>query len=337
MEMLESPLSSEPRYRINAVSEMTGLTAPNLRAWERRYGIPNPQRGDNTYRLYSNRDITLLRKMKTLCDEGHAPSDAAKIVLTTLDTKRIDSQIIVGLEEAKNELICAAKNFDPPEVERILNQALSLGNAWSIYQNVFEPALVAIGKLWEGDPRYVANEHMLSQAVKSSLAQMLKILQPPQPRKKIIFACVREEQHDIPIYALALRASHVGCQPIILGANTPPEALGTAISCIMPHGVILSTTTSMLVNMKPAGMGSYVAPNNQGPNLTNQDPISLSGFTSRELSETELLEELTSYQEVCGTTPWLIGGQSLFTWPDLPDHLKIYTSSSYDDFDELMS
>ena len=72
METLESPLSHEPRYRINAVSEMTGLSAPNLRAWERRYGIPNPQRGENAYRLYSNRDITLLRKMKALCDEGHA-------------------------------------------------------------------------------------------------------------------------------------------------------------------------------------------------------------------------------------------------------------------------
>jgi DNA-binding transcriptional MerR regulator len=315
---------------------MTGLSAPNLRAWERRYGIPNPQRGDNAYRLYSNRDITILRKMKTLCDEGHAPSDAAKIALNSLNTKRIGSHIIVGLEEAKNELIDATKDFNPQEVERILNQAISLGNAWSIYQNVFEPALVAIGELWESDPRYVANEHMLSQAIKSSLAQMLKMLQPPKPRKKIIFACVRDEQHDIPIYALALRASHVGCQPIILGANTPPEALETAVSYIRPHGVILSTTTSMIVNMKPAGMGSYVASNNQGPNSINQDSISLSGFTVRELSQEELFVELNSYQNVCGHTPWLIGGQSLSSWPMLPDHLKMNISSSYDSFDALM-
>ena len=94
METLESPLSHEPRYRINAVSEMTGLSAPNLRAWERRYGIPNPQRGENAYRLYSNRDITLLRKMKALCDEGHAPSDAAKIATTALDSREEDARAL---------------------------------------------------------------------------------------------------------------------------------------------------------------------------------------------------------------------------------------------------
>ena len=92
----------------------------------------------------------------------------------------------------------------------------------------------------------------------------------------------------------------------------------------------------MIVNMKPAGMGSYVAPNNQGPNSINQDPISLSGFTVRELSQEELFVELNSYQSVCGHTPWLIGGQSLSSWPELPDHLKINISSSYESFDALM-
>ena len=165
---------------------------------------------------------------------------------------------------------------------------------------------------------------------------MLKILQPPRPRKKVIFACERGEQHDIPIYALALRASHVGCLPIILGANTPPEALATAISCIAPQGVILSTTTSMLVRNAPKGMGSYAAPHKQGSDTTSADPISLLGLTARELNEDELLAELNAYQEVCAQTPWLIGGQSLQTWPVLPDELQINISSSYDTFDALV-
>ena len=337
MEMLESPLSSEPRYRINAVSEMTGLSAPNLRAWERRYGIPNPQRGDNAYRLYSNRDITLLRKMKALCDEGHAPSDAAKLALTSLSTRNMEAQTLVGLEETREELIIAAKNFDPYEVERLLHQSISLGNAWSVYKNIFEPALIEIGQFWEADSRFIANEHMLSQSIKGSLAQLLKIIQPPHPRKKLIFACVKGERHDIPIYALALRASHVGCQPIILGANTPPEALVTAIASIVPDGVVLSTTTSMLVNPTPARMGAYVSPHKPRPNSKDQKPISLAGLTSREVTEDELILELDAYQNVCGTTPWLIGGQSLKTWPQLPDHLKTHATNSYEEFDQILS
>ena len=35
-------------------------------------------------------------------------------------------------------------------------------------------------------------------------------------------------------------------------------------------------------------------------------------------------------------TPWLIGGQSLQTWPVLPDELQANISSSYEAFDALM-
>ena len=62
MEELDArPLSTEARCRIHTVAELTGVPAPTLRARERRYGLPAPQRGSNAYRLYSNRDVTLLR------------------------------------------------------------------------------------------------------------------------------------------------------------------------------------------------------------------------------------------------------------------------------------
>ena len=39
-------------YRIHVVAEMTGIPAATLRAWERRYGIPSPERTASGYRLY---------------------------------------------------------------------------------------------------------------------------------------------------------------------------------------------------------------------------------------------------------------------------------------------
>lgn len=350
MEMLESPLSHEPRYRINAVSEMTGLSAPNLRAWERRYGIPNPQRGENAYRLYSNRDITLLRKMKALCDEGHAPSDAAKIALSVLEAPEEDERILMGLEDAKQAIVRATRDFKPMTIERVLNRIGSLGSAWMIYEQALEPALIEVGALWESDERYVAHEHMLSQAIKSHLAQLLQLLQPPKPRKRVLFACVAHELHDIPIYALALRVSHLGCLPIMLGANTPPEALMTAVESLDPDLVILSATTAMTIHPRlnsskpskstPQSMGQFESLRGQSSWESRRD-ISTNAaaltLSPPVLESASLVSQLRAYQEACGDVPWLIGGQAVAQWSELPEDLKAHTTSSHVKLDDLIN
>ncbi|CAG0999527.1 HTH-type transcriptional repressor CarH [Anaerolineae bacterium] len=56
-----SELSTDPAYNVKAVCLKTGITPATLRAWERRYGIPSPQRSPQGYRLYSERDLALIR------------------------------------------------------------------------------------------------------------------------------------------------------------------------------------------------------------------------------------------------------------------------------------
>lgn len=34
-------------YRINVVAELVGVPSATLRAWERRYGVPSPDRSDH--------------------------------------------------------------------------------------------------------------------------------------------------------------------------------------------------------------------------------------------------------------------------------------------------
>jgi len=53
--------STDPRYTIKVVSERTGVKPVTLRAWERRYDLIDPDRQDNNYRLYSERDIEIIR------------------------------------------------------------------------------------------------------------------------------------------------------------------------------------------------------------------------------------------------------------------------------------
>lgn len=52
-----------PLYSISEVSEVTGVNAVTLRAWQRRYGLLVPQRTPKGHRLYTDDDI---RKIHTI-------------------------------------------------------------------------------------------------------------------------------------------------------------------------------------------------------------------------------------------------------------------------------
>jgi len=69
---LDSILSApnEGVYPIRTVSELTGVNAITLRAWERRYGLFSPERTSKGHRLYSKQDIVKIKLVLDLLDQG---------------------------------------------------------------------------------------------------------------------------------------------------------------------------------------------------------------------------------------------------------------------------
>lgn len=68
--------SDIPIFNTKAAVQQTGVPAPTLRAWERRYAILSPERGQNDYRLYSERDIVTVHWLKERVDSGMSISHA---------------------------------------------------------------------------------------------------------------------------------------------------------------------------------------------------------------------------------------------------------------------
>ena len=59
---------TEPRYVISVTARMLGIQTHTLRYYE-KIGIIEPARSGGNIRLYSERDIALLRRAKTLMDD----------------------------------------------------------------------------------------------------------------------------------------------------------------------------------------------------------------------------------------------------------------------------
>jgi DNA-binding transcriptional MerR regulator len=71
-------MTSQGRYRINVVAEITGVPEATLRAWERRYQVPRPSRTPSGYRVYGSHDLEQVKRMRELCESGVSPADAAR-------------------------------------------------------------------------------------------------------------------------------------------------------------------------------------------------------------------------------------------------------------------
>src|SRR5579863_7054536 len=68
--------SNVPLFNTKSVVQQTGIAAPTLRAWERRYMLLSPERASNDYRLYSERDIAIIRWLKAHVDTGMSISQS---------------------------------------------------------------------------------------------------------------------------------------------------------------------------------------------------------------------------------------------------------------------
>lgn len=226
-------------YRIQTVARMTGVPIAVLRAWEKRYGVPRPRRTDAAYRLYTDADVNLVKRLSALRASGLAASEAARLVMQ--ERSEADSQVHppIGVSE---RLLDAARQMDGSAIDEALASLAIVGNAADAFERVIAPTLVEVGRLWQSGKMSEAHEHLLSEHLIATLRAWLAFARPANPKGTALIACFAEELHTIPAYGLALRWSSLGMRPVLLGARSTPEAVRAAIRQVIPTVLGLSLT-----------------------------------------------------------------------------------------------
>jgi len=74
---------TEPRYVISVAARMLGVQAYTLRYYE-KVGVITPRRAGRT-RLYSERDIALLKRVKTLMDDMGVNLAGVDVILRLME------------------------------------------------------------------------------------------------------------------------------------------------------------------------------------------------------------------------------------------------------------
>jgi methanogenic corrinoid protein MtbC1 len=247
-----TPLSTTPAFNLKVVLKETGIRPDTLRAWERRYGLPKPQRSAGGHRLYSQRDIETIKWLMARQEEGLSIARAIELFRSQIaqgndPLEQIEpppSQPITTpgtLESLRQEWVDACLAFDEKKAEGLLNQAFALFPLETVITDILQYAMIQVCDQWYQNDISVQQEHFASALVQRRLNSLIAACPAPTRSEVILIANPPNEQHLIPILMLNLFLRRRGFGVVDLGANVPIAKFDETVGRIKPHLVILSS------------------------------------------------------------------------------------------------
>lgn len=212
-------------YPIRTVSDLTGVNAVTLRAWERRYGLIEPHRTPKGHRLYTQGDIDRINQVVELLNTGIPISQVKRRLGTGPATERTGTAAEApqdGWAAYQTRMLAAITRFDEGLLDTAYNEALSLYPVDVVTERLINPLLRQLGERWERrQPGSIAEEHFFGSYMRNKLGARLHHLANRNARPRLLAACLPGEQHEIGLLLFCLAAASHGIGFVVLGADMP--------------------------------------------------------------------------------------------------------------------
>lgn len=259
------PAAASAALTVAAVARRLGVAPATLRTWDRRYGLGPSAHTAGAHRRYTPADVARLGVMRRLTLEGVAPADAAQLALHTelgpghpgatvtalpaappppadRPTGRGGGGRVVALPDgtpAARGLARAAMALDSVACAEIVRAHLERSGVLTTWEQLLVPVLVGVGERWQATGQGVEVEHVLAESVMGSLRAVTLGLRDPVNVRPVLLACAEEEQHALPLHAVAAALAERQVTSRILGPRVPRDALVSATRRAGPAAVFV--------------------------------------------------------------------------------------------------
>ncbi|GAB4478502.1 MAG: hypothetical protein Kow00124_22940 [Anaerolineae bacterium] len=240
---------------IKAVSQATGIDPVTLRAWERRYGVPNPGRSETGYRLYSERDVAILNWLKARVDSGVNIRRAVAMLRSQLPqapepVRRSPGwagQGAASFDELVDALLEAAHRFDGAQAQQIITRAFALFPVEDVGLNVLFPALARIGEQWRQGDASLQVEHFLTNIIRQQLLAVAATMPAPTRPGRLVIGCAPAEWHEMSALLISIFMQRKGWHVVYLGQAVGLERLEQTLETVQPDVVLMTANTFLTV------------------------------------------------------------------------------------------
>jgi DNA-binding transcriptional MerR regulator len=241
-----------PRLTVSAVAHRLGVAPATLRTWSRRYGLGPSEHTAGAHRRYTPADLARLQTMRRLTLEGVPPGEAARVALAQplADLAASDGPplpdregrlaarrsgpggrvlALPGAEGVVRGLGRAAMALDAPAVTAMVRDEVARSGVLHTWDHVLRPVLVAVGARWAATGEGVEVEHLVSDCTAVVLRELAAGAPEFPGRRPVLLSCAPDEQHALPLHALAAGLAEKGIGVRTLGPALPSAALLAAV------------------------------------------------------------------------------------------------------------
>ncbi|MFG3711009.1 MerR family transcriptional regulator [Micromonospora sp. NPDC047730] len=240
-----------------AVARQLGVAVTTLRTWHQRYGLGPSEHVPGHHRRYTPADLARLEIMRRLTAQGVTPAEAARWARRTPETAPAAGAgarppartagtrdgggptIPVGRAgPAARGLARAAMRLDSVAISEAIAHAVEADGVVATWDGLLRPVLVGIGERHAATAGLIEVEHLVSRCVSEAFAAVARAGAPTGP-PRVLLSCADEEQHSLPLEALAAALAEAGVGYRMLGARVPAAALVEAVNRTGPAAVVV--------------------------------------------------------------------------------------------------
>ncbi|WP_199118035.1 MerR family transcriptional regulator [Pedobacter sp. ASV28] len=238
------------KYSIKDLEVLTGIKAPTIRMWEKRYQIIMPPRTETNIRYYGNQELKLLLNINVLNRNGIKISHIAKMGHEELVAKVKDFSFVKsGDDDLFDGLMLSMIDLDESLFHKTFYKAVSrLGFEETINRIIF-PFFSRIGIMWQIDSINPAQEHFMSNIVRQKIISAIDNLpiDLPSKAKRVLLFLPEEELHELGMLFLNYVLKNRGYRTVYLGQAVPLNDLKKIVEITDPDILICHVSNPMAI------------------------------------------------------------------------------------------
>ncbi len=210
---------------IAALALETGIAKDTLRMWERRYGFPQPVRSPRGERRYPAQQVTRLRQVRRLLDQGMRPGQV--LTLTGDELERAAARQ-PGLDGAEAGLIDLIKRHDDTGLRQELRTRVLRDGLRQFVCSTAAVMLERVGDGWARGELEVFEEHHFSAQLDTVLRETITQLPAGAQTPRVLLTTLTGEPHTLGLMLAMALLRLEGAACVLLGAQTPQSQIVAA-------------------------------------------------------------------------------------------------------------
>lgn len=219
-------MADTAQYSISDLAHYSGVKAPTIRMWEKRYNLFCPKRSCTNIRTYDNDELRKLINVHSLIQAGWKISKVVELPDEQLDLE------VKEIMLAKNQQVCPdflinslmvhMLSFDEPKFSSVIDQVIEQFGIKQTIQNIIYPFLKRVGLLWQVNDISPAQEHFASAIIRRKLLTAIDRLEhQPIGNATVILCLPPDEFHELPLILAHYILLENKIRTIYLGSSVP--------------------------------------------------------------------------------------------------------------------